>query len=737
MNILVSLYRESALLSMPVSGTITRLPVEGVVSFARVDSIRNWPSSGYGPYLIDEGESPTNIQFETVSFTKEVTRLSEDLEERQRTLRDFRNSFGTPLSTQAVDDPFSQEIMWDATPRILQAEELLLSLLWDNNIGDLANNVPSHHFPALEDRITINPATLRFCSSLLSLATLDTENLAKMVLAKELRRREGVPPEEGLRKYHVLHPTALFQILTINDPILYGEQQVTSTVGEFEELYSDYERLATDYWESLKAKKLYMRQDIQALIAWFKIEQEEPHIAARGLDIPELRPVHDPWKDCDPLEKLRLGRQEWIATQQKIRENIEILEKIGLIGFEYNLQGWPGGLIGLPKDAQSFYVAQNAIRELGYYDVDESDYDDAAEIPGVTAAKAAIAAALVEGHRDSWNRIYEYIQMLLSLEMPSPLTVPAPSRIEAAIRFSKAIMPYVATYVVATQMEFAMPNVFGGTKFRLNAPATIDVVESSIFESALSGANITRRILKDPSALDARITDLQGLSTDVEAKALAMTFPKDYSLEKGLAKVRAMIGGYFHEAERIRGVVANVERINQITQLIKAMLVRLNSRAFGSGTIDIPLDQRVVSVFASIGEHLLEGQPVVSVQKRFSVKGRSFLNSDQVAELNIRQWSAWKVKVKGVSEPAAGIILACLIRTIEPLESDLWGIDLDIFAAVTDRPAGVINLPKVLPLSTRYMAPALVGLTPDVLARVDDFFKQFSQESVEFLEQLH
>lgn len=105
MKIEFNLFRGVTTFTMPVAGTITRLPKRGDCSIFTVDSI-HFPDQYLATHRIQKGESVTDVLFTTNTFQEEYQQLIRDKEEREGFLKEFRQQFGDKLSSQPVEDPY-------------------------------------------------------------------------------------------------------------------------------------------------------------------------------------------------------------------------------------------------------------------------------------------------------------------------------------------------------------------------------------------------------------------------------------------------------------------------------------------------------------------------------------------------------------------------------------------------------------------------------------------------------
>jgi hypothetical protein len=344
-------------------------------------------------------------------------------------------------------------------------------------------------------------------------------------------------------------------------------------------------------------------------------------------------------------------------------------------------------------------------------------------------------------HAITWERLRGFLLKYFLLDVHATASDISVAGVSAAGSeslndlISHVIVPQAANHLVATQMEFTMQHVYGGTKFRLATLAPPASPQDRLIGRYLPrGVEIKNALLKDPRGYDEHMRDLRAWREEFEvAFTRRRTNDPDFIVEQ----YRRSWDAISADAEQIRGALLNVERIHDIQKVLDAMLNRLDSETIGSGGIDVPFDTRVVSVFASAGEHLAEGRPVMSVQERFRCKARAFVTSQEVSDLRLIPMSVWKVELNEQAEAAPSVSYVCIVGSIEPEKADLWVINMELLAVIQPSVEGVSNLPEVLPLSNRYLDPVVPGITEDVLNAVEQTFPICGTGTVLFVERLN
>lgn len=583
----------------------------------------------------------------------------------------------------------------------------MVTLLWNEKVAELPNKIPDEDFPILENRITdcLDGSAILLCASLLGFSVADTSQLASVALAQEIRKREGVPELEGLRRYEVENPSSPMQTLKINDPTLYSEQIVISSLEDFDEAYTKFDQLARSYWKSVGDKKLYTLRDIASLKKWKVIKE-----ARLRTELPPTLLLIGGKQVISPLQKLDKALAEWLSTKLKFSQHYEMAFEIGRMGTDLSIRGlWPPFDV-VAVDKRGEWLARIAAKTLN------------------------LPPEFGEAYNLTWKKLDDFLLKYLLLDFQSPTGIlPESGNTEVSVAIAQtAVLPSV-NHLIFTQFEFSMNEVYGGTKLRFNSTSfpEIDIDTDSYRRTLISeGVRIKNEILRNPRIYDNHLKKLRTWRDTFERSFIQLRKNDPQHIRNFYRQHWDAISA---EAEEIRSALANVERINEIQKILDSILKRIGSESTSAGKIAVPFDVRIDSVLVSEGEYLSEGSPVLTTTERFRCKARAFITAEKALSLNLMPMSVWKIAIDGIDSIGAKISFACIVERIEPQKQDTWVIDANIVAIVSLDSVEVSNLPTVLPLSTRYLDPVVPEISEDSLIEAERHLAIKRAVAIEFI----
>ncbi|WP_295793952.1 hypothetical protein [Mucilaginibacter sp.] len=725
MKIEALLHKGISSLTMPVSGTITKMADIGDIGRNSLDGVKNRSENLSDGYYLEYDASTNVIEFQTNVFSEEVRKLSEEFNTRYDALFAFRKDFDS-LSLQAVEDPFLPAKFKDSA-RINNSIALLLSILWNNQISSLANDIPEETYPVLEKRISalLSETTIAFCSALISLDKGSTRLLACKEIANEIRRRELF---NGLYSDEVSHPTALFQKIRINDPVFYQEQII----------YVDYESINSlmyypskikEYWENIALKKLYNEDDIAALKAWGVIQNKKADLA--GL-LPAAEDIPT------PFTKLENAYDELYDVRIQIDNAIKATKEIGNVGFNVWLSGgWPATTEVLPEE-RSLWVAKCAVANLGLPAEEANKYGSCFDgllgfiIKYITTPNKAIPIAK---NHDQDGKLVPHLFFA--------------GDIEGLLTF---IIPHAASDYISAVMEFKIKSIFGGTTVKLLQAYTSADLQNNPFDQRGNisdlpqGIQIYNDLLVNPRLYEDQINNLRIWRDNFEQNNVRTSIPNDdvviddyYRFNKSrsyLEKNRKSFDSIFSKIDKIRIALTTVDAINNVQKIFDSLTAKLNSDYINLGYLKIPLDSKVVSRIVSIGEFVTEGKPIATIIDRFRCDAQAFITQEDMSDLPVLPMSVWKVAINGVKTIGDNIFFSCIVKRVEPVEGKSWKIDLEMIASVNFSVEGILNFQEFLPLSSRFLNPVIVGISEDILIQAEQAIPNQQLATIEFLEKI-
>lgn len=719
------LFKNITSLTMPVPGIISKMVAIGDSGQNILDAIKNWPGDISNSFELKHNIPESVIEFETDIFQQESSKLIKEFTERQDSLEAFRKEFEN-LSKRPVEDPFVPVALRDAS-RIKNSVALLLTVLWNDKISGLVNEIPEEKYPVLEVRIgkLLSNEAIALCSSLISLDEASTHKLACRELANELRKREIF---DGFYSDVVSHPTALFQKLRINDAVLYKEQTMYLTMDMLDSLM-DFTIEARKYWNKIAEKKLYNELDIAALKEW-GIIKSPGIIGALGL-------VAEEAEDEDPISKMENAYNELYNIKDEILKSIKITREIGYVGFDIWLSdGWPPAAGVSPED-RSLWVAQCAIEDLALPIEEANSYGHIFPI---------LLGFIIKYINTPDNAIFRGVSTPVH---PIPEHLFATYAVET---LASAIMPHAVSDYISDRTEFKIKSIYGGISIKLLQaydPVDIDEHEwsrkNNIFDLPQS-LQIYNDLLNKPSVFEDQVNKLRRWRDELEQNnyrtSLAgsdLVIDDYYHFNRSrayLEKNRSSFDLISSKIEKIRINLSNVEVINNIRRVFDSMRDKLNSDYLNLGYVKIPFDTRVISVLASAGEFVNEGKPVATAIDRFRCNAKAFIVHDELSESKLVPMSVWKIELNGKSEVGTNVFFSCIIKKLEPIQGGSWQIEMEIFASINIVVEGISNLQPVLPLSSRFLSPVVSGITEDLLNEVEEMIPNYGVADVKFVEQI-
>lgn len=689
MELTVSTFPKTRTLLMPVAGTLVHVPQLGEMGRAAADSIR-WPDGFQSDLEINRDNGRIRLRFETDVFMSDADRLLREITERRTALDEFRGN-SKLLSRRPVEDPFRPLPQNEgAVRRIIEAKAILVSLMLTDKVKALASDALTGPHGSLESRISgvLSSKAISLCAGLLDLSKADTLRLACTALAEEMRRLGS------LRVPEIGNPSAPFQTLSINDPTLLAGHSVTSSVESMEILVSNYIQRSRIYWARVDENKLYNNDDLETLRKWGVINSVSEVGSSALSDI--ISRLDDAWNSFTSM-------REMIGIAQKM------VRGICYKGMDCWLRSrWPV-FDPLENDASAKWLAKSVASELG------------------------LNAAVAEGHYLTWSRVQSFAlkYLLLDLNQTANIVGDDGKLLAYALEVASA---QAAEHVLATQMEFKARKLFGGTIFRLNSFAIPQLLEKEFEERDLGeGTRAVNAALMDPRNAQQAQLSVRTWRRKFQ-KAFSRRRPNDPLLI--LDGFENLADAATDQIEQMQAALYNVNTLNELNSIIRAMQVRMNADAVNKGNVDVPIGTRVDSVFVSVGEHVVEGRPVFSVVEQFRCNCRVFVTSEEMAGLDLSPAAVWQIEVDNKAELAPGIQAVAIIARVEPERDGRWIIELELLAVIDLRMDGIMNLPSYLPLSFRF-AGVTESVHEESIRTVESILTSYEKRHIKFLARVH
>lgn len=690
MSLVIRVTPQVTTIQMPASGTLLTAPErDDIVPF----SFLPLKAEGQNDRKLEDIDAKKECHYRLGRIDPAVARIADEIDSASARIARFVGE-ASGFSKAARRNPLvpvSQAPVFEV--RADQIDSQMVSLLWNDQMRDLAGPlVPGEPIASVETRIegTLTSAQFAFAAALIGIRVGDAVRIGTRALAKKLRSEHGIGTPE------VANPSALYEVVRINDPILYGQHVLAAPIESIQTYLESYWNAAERYWTAVEKTGLYDHDDVVFLKALgiadgdaepspFPLVFEKKTQAANASGIADAE------------------RIAWMSKVERFKEDVRILSAICNRVTQYFMSGWPAEAQNMLSDERSTWVANQTVAELG--------------LPPDRAA----------GHRIDALRLLPLYSSFFDLEIEELNKIVeyadgkkeyVPPKIKAILTTPNLwanVADVVVNHLIATQWEMRVPGVLGHLTLR---PAYIASDEAWKVDMGTNigfgdGAGILYNLYLDPYRYDLYLSDLSKWRQELESN-LSRTSRR----EPG-QRFAAMARYYFIQFEEFRVALAAANRSNDLRAAYFAINERLgyaDAYFHDTGRIVLPHDSIVTAVYASVGEYVEERRPIFSLEHRYRRNADLAVDPSTALDADLAVGGVYLVTGDRLAGEKIAWTLA--IKSVRVTDGGLLAFSAEIFpvVAVASLAEGVRNVPEYLPLSDRYSASDYSLVSPETCA---------------------